>query len=97
VRVLPDTVPIVVPGKLTLVTLTLSVETTVQVTVLLCEEVNKLTTLPSLLLEKDEIVGLILSSVLIVIVFDLLVVLPAASVTTTLTVSLFVEFGVKSL
>ena len=96
-RVLPDTAPAVVPGKLTLVILTLSVATRVQVTVLLWDEVNRLTILFDLLLEKDEILGLILSSVLIVIVFDLLVVLPAASLTTTLTVSLFVEFGVKSL
>ena len=56
-RVLPDTVPTVVPGKLTLVTLTLSVATTVQVTVLLWDEVNRLTILFDLLLEKDEIVG----------------------------------------
>ena len=64
---------------------------------LFCAEVKSSTTLFVLLLVNPLIVGETLSTVLIVIVFDLLVTLPAASATTTLTVSLFVEFTVKSL
>ena len=81
----------VAPERVTVLTVTLSVAVTVNVTVLDCEEVGKRTILEVLLLVKLLITGSWSSSVTILIVIDFVVVFPAASATTTLMVSLLVE------
>ena len=94
---LPLTEPVVVPGKLTEVTATLSLATTEKVTVLVWEFEYKLTTFPALFVVKLEIVGSWVSVVVIVISLVFVTTLPAASETTTLTVSVVVLLTVKSL
>ena len=81
----------VAPESVTELIPILSVALTVKVAVLDCEEVDKRTIFEDLLLEMLLITGGWSSSVVIVIVFDFVVELPAASVTTTLIVSLLVE------
>ena len=75
-----------VPGILTLLTPTLSVATTVNVTVWLCDEVVRATEVSSAV--KLVIAGLALSALLILIVISWEDELPAASVTVTVNVSL---------
>ena len=94
VWLLPLTEPALVPGRLTEVTPTLSLTTAVNVTVLVCAVEYKWTILPPLLLLKLAIDGSCVSIVCIDRFTDLFVTLPAASATTTLTVSELVLFTV---
>ena len=87
---LPLTEPVVVPGKLTLLTPILSLATTEKVTVLFWEFEYNSTTFPDLFVVKLVILGSCVSVTEIVKFLVFVTTLPAASATTTLTVSVVV-------
>ena len=87
---LPLTDPVVVPGKLTPVTPILSLATTEKVTVLFWEFEYNWTTFPDLFVVKLVILGSCVSVTEIVKSLVFVTTLPAASATTTLTVSVVV-------